>query len=81
MDKMREEFEKEYGELYLQKEEDGSYAGFRAKIAWEYWQKAWQASRAALVVELPQSLGYPYTGMLYLTDVEHKLDKVGIKYE
>ena len=79
MDKMREEFEKEYGELYLQKEEDGSYAGFRAKIAWEYWQKAWQASRAALVVDM--TVHEEFDKRMFAINVYKELDKAGIKYE
>ena len=79
MDKMRENFEKEYGELYLQKEEDGSYAGFHAKIAWDYWQKAWKASRAALVVKLPYCNNESHDQ--YRRCVEGELDKAGIKHE
>lgn len=75
MDKMREEFEKwalangwfigRDGEIYL-----NTYVF----VAFE----AWQASRAALIVELPK----PNVKMdVDIDDVRYALDKAGIKYE
>lgn len=81
MDKMREEFEKDYGELYLQTDGDGEYAGYHAKTAWEYWKKSWKASRAALVVELPEYVADSAIRNKAIDEFKIKLDNAGIKYE
>lgn len=53
MDKLREEFEKkishDYGDEALMKNSDGDYVAWLTEDLWDYWQ----ASRAAIVVELP----------------------------
>lgn len=84
MDKMREEFEKwavnVYGTARL-----GFAAGFysRDEVQWA-WQ-AWQASRKALVVELP--VAFPVcddkdSAEVYFADDIHKaLDAAGVAYK
>lgn len=47
---MREEFEKEYDWPSLDERQRLIVGG----SCWSVWQKAWQASRAALRVELPE---------------------------
>lgn len=80
MDKMREEFEKDYGFEYLKKDEEGNYLYWHSKIAWEYFQKGWKASLAALVVELPTEHEQAY-GAYDGVEPRHALQQVGIKYE
>ena len=89
MDKMREEFEawywaKLHGDrnvslrrVIFNKTSDGSYRGLKCNTSW----KAWKASRVALCVELPYSLGYPNNDMVYLSDVEERLEKAGVSYK
>ena len=85
MDKMREEFEAwvitrnvciKYG-AKLRTCPDGSYYDYRINDRW----LAWKASRSALCVELPCSLGYPNNDMVYLSDVEERLEKAGVSYK
>ncbi|MCK1783465.1 hypothetical protein L9Z73_03530 [Pseudomonas sp. TNT11] len=90
-DKMREEFEREWGQvdaeqgvhfipelntygsdLYAQH----GYAQMKSS-AWFYFQKGWQESREALVIELPEdftSVGSPNMRML----VAHHREIVGL---
>ncbi|MFK1576657.1 hypothetical protein ACIU06_19450 [Pseudomonas aeruginosa] len=49
---MREEFEKEYCWPSLDERQRLIVGG----SCWSVWQKAWQASRAALRVELPEKM-------------------------
>lgn len=56
---------------------EGAYGHPRVQLAWE----SWQESRAALCVELPYSLGYPNNDMVYLSDVEERLEKAGVSYK
>ena len=55
MDKQREEFEEklshDYGDDALLKNSDGDYVDWLTADLWDYWQ----ASRAAIVVELPDT--------------------------
>ena len=91
MEKMREEFEAwcaSHGYTLRPAETncgitiDGQYGNQRVQIAWE----AWQASRAAQCVELPEvrildggriaEIGYE----LAVDDFERALDAAGIRY-
>ncbi|ELQ6035070.1 hypothetical protein R2223_003731 [Cronobacter sakazakii] len=61
MDKSREQFEaaikQKYGDLIDQrvcKNDDGEYMAWDMQVAW--W--AWQASRAAVEIEIPEVLDY-----------------------
>ena len=92
MDKMREEFEAwccKRGYTLKPAETncgviiDGQYGNQRVQIAWD----AWQASRAALCVELPEvrvldggriaEIGYE----LAVDDFERALDSAGVRYK
>ena len=60
---------------------EGDYGHPTVQIAW----KAWQASRAALVVELPtleNGLIHPFDGSSMIVDaVARQLDCAGVKYK
>lgn len=81
MEKMREEFEAWFeadsmplGSIWLKKDDDDDYARMPTYYAW----RAWQASRAALCVELPENC----KGMALTVDEFHKqLDKAGVPYK
>lgn len=82
-EKMRAEFElwlNDNGQLAL-KEESGEYSFQHTRCAWE----AWQASRAALVVELPSlenGLIHPFDGPSMIVDaVAKQLDAAGVNYK
>ena len=87
MDKMREEFEAWYwNELYSDLNislwgaifginRDGDYRGLECNTSW----KAWQASRAALRVELPGA--WILAEHEYKRQVEESLDSAGVGYE
>ena len=80
MDKIQQEFEEWAIEHHFSttKKLDGkSYAHDSTLCAFE----GWKASRAALCVELPCSLGYPNNDMVYLSDVEERLEKAGVSYK
>lgn len=84
MDKMREEFEQWFEDdsfpleaNWFKKDDDGDYCLTSTDFAWE----GWKASRATLCVELPCSLGYPNNDMVYLSDVEERLEKAGVSYK
>lgn len=62
-DQMRSEFENNDKQQYEETGRDfpsyrtlasGSYAVTSVHCRWQIWQKAWQASRASLCVELPE---------------------------
>ncbi|WP_446727923.1 hypothetical protein [Pseudomonas aeruginosa] len=76
---MRDEFEKEYDWPSLDERQRLIVGG----SCWSVWQKAWQASRAALRVELPKpypALEYaPKTKVFNITDVELALQQAGIE--
>lgn len=81
-EKMREEFElwlSDSGQLSM-REDDGEYSFQHTRFAWE----SWKASRAALVVELPQK-PYCAQGMAYpdysdaLNDCREAIESVGVK--
>ena len=78
MDKMREEFEAWCASIGFTLKpnafDNGDYA---MGYGWEEWN-AWQASRAALYVELPENC----KGMALTVDEFHKqLDKAGVSYK
>ena len=81
MEKMREEFEawcKSTGfTLKPNAFNNGDYA---MGYGWEEWN-AWQASRAALCVKLPDSVDF--CGDLFIPDggVTNALDDAGVRYE
>ena len=89
MEKIREEFEAwhieqckaagmDWKDLSSELDRDGDgYVYTDAQYAW----RGWKASRATLCVELPCSLGYPNNDMVYLSDVEERLEKAGVSYK
>ena len=46
-------------------------------MAWQAWQKAWQASRAAIVVKLPEA----HNGCLDKQVVQYAIEAEGLKHE
>ena len=77
MDKMREEFEAWFHDEYCHGCGKANYGSVVTVAAW----KAWQASRAAQCVELPDSERSVDCGnVLYRSDVEEALDAAGIRY-
>lgn len=94
MDKMREEFEK-----HLTERLGESFERFTNRAAldsfWLIWQEAWQASRQALVVELPYTVCRTHvfeipwtneTGMEHdeyfeVEDIHKCINAAGIKYK
>lgn len=71
MDKMREEFDSWYSEYKLQ--HDPLMIG--KHVAWQ----SWQASRAALVVDM--TVHEEFDKRMFASNVYKELDKAGIKYE
>ena len=65
--------------LFIIKNESGKYVDHATEVSW----KAWQASRAAVVVKTGtmKDPSYQATGMVYLDAVEQALDEAGIGYK
>lgn len=86
MDKMREEFSV-HCQLWRYSEyidEDGFFINPVTQRAWNAWQSAWQASRKALVVELPTTWDASYTDKAIVMDassVVEALEDAGISYK
>ena len=86
-EKMREDFEEwliantefdtQRTAFAMTKEEDQQYMCHRTNLAW----LAWQASRAALVVELPDSTGCGHAYYEAICDVMCSLDDAGVGYK
>lgn len=77
-DKMREEFEMWATSCEMCTYLDGvEYRYQSTEWAW----KAWQASRAALVVELPCSIWCSPAYQEAINDVKEALDDAGVGYE
>lgn len=76
--KMREEFESWAISCHMCTYLDGvEYRHQSTELAW----MAWQASRAALVVELPDSTGCGPAYHEAICDVECSLDDAGVGYK
>lgn len=85
MDKMREEFSK-HCQLWRYSEEvdeNDFFVNATTQRAWDVWVTAWQASRQALVVELPELCdGENPCKCYYESDaLDAALDAVGIAYK
>lgn len=83
MDKMREAFEawatREFPHMSLYKKGDTEEYLYKTT---QFAFAAWQASRAALKVELPPAaVAYSSVETLYTEDVCNMLEKAGISYE
>ena len=75
MDKMREEFEAWAVNYNLARSDWGNYSDRHVNNMW----KSWQASRAALRVELPGA--WRLAEHEYKRQVEESLDGAGVSYE
>ena len=71
------EFDTQRTAFAMTKEEDQQYMCHRTNLAW----LAWQASRAALVVELPDSTGCGPAYHEAICDVTCSLDDAGVGYK
>ncbi len=74
MDKMREEFEAWAVNYNLARSDCGNYSDRHVNNMW----KSWQASRAALRVELPSA--WVLAEHEYKRQVEESLDNAGVSY-
>lgn len=77
MDKMREEFSK-HCQLWRYSEEvdeNDFFVNANTQRAWDVWVASWQASRQALVVELPRMPYYDFD----VDEIETALDAAGVK--
>lgn len=60
------------------KDESGKYVDHATEISWQ----AWQASRAAIVVKLPNGFHDKYEQYVYdCASLELSLDEAGVSYE
>lgn len=78
MNKMREEFSK-HCQLWRYSEEvdeNDFFVNATTQRAWDVWATAWQASRAALVVDINHNRKF-----LSKNEVLQKLDAAGVKYK
>ena len=75
MEKMREEFEGWAVNYNLARSDFGNYSDRHVNNMW----KSWQASRAALRVELPSA--WILAEHEYKRQVEESLDSAGVSYE
>ena len=77
-EKMREEFETWASQFFkLDVESWGEYKDSETHWAWI----SWQASRAALVVELPGAIWCPLAYHEAINDVKEALDDAGVCYK
>lgn len=82
MDKMREEFEAWMLKYWFDPNLTADKRGYENEIVSQQWN-AWQASRAALVVELPHvsTLKIGNDELFYRGDVIEALDEAGVAYK
>lgn len=79
-DKVRAEFEAWATDFELYKTPDGEdYALHETDVAWQ----AWQASRAALVLDVSgmPSASYTDSDVVYRSHIEDALDAAGVAYK
>lgn len=83
-EQMRKEFEEWINQDAVFKnpewlEDVGQYNYTSTQIMWQ----AWQASRAAIVVDLSDlcEASYTYSGTCYKSDVENRLEQAGVSYK
>jgi hypothetical protein len=83
-DQMREEFIKfaNHWRYDLTLDENDFYVSALTQRVWDSWSSAWQASRAAIVVELPLSFtcdcGY---SVFDAEDIKESLTEAGVSYK
>ena len=89
MDKMREEFSKhcQIWRCSEEVDENDFFTNTTTQRAWDVWATAWQASRQALVVKLPEVFDAAKDDAAYYEyayrkdDVEKALDSAGVEYK
>ncbi|MGP2833574.1 hypothetical protein ACTVKO_09685 [Serratia nevei] len=78
MDKLREEFEEklsnDYGDDALLKNSDGDYVDWLTADLWDYWQ----ASRASIVVDVPQACAFNLCDLVSRDDVIESIRSIGL---
>jgi hypothetical protein len=81
-DKMREEFEA-WAVRYHGAARIGIVGLIYSNESVQHDWNVWQASRAALVVDLSDlcEASYTFSGTCYKSDVEYRLDEVGVSYK
>ena len=78
MTEMQSDFEEwALGGYVLDRSKYGGYLAEETSIAWQ----AWQASRAAVVVKLPDWFVSGIGAAMYRDDVIKALDEAGVDYE
>lgn len=79
-DLMREAFERTNSRDHRRQPPKGNnYIDPMAQADWESFQKGWQASREAVVVELPKDIVTMAGPVLYADDVRAAIEAQGLK--
>lgn len=82
MREMREAFERTNSRDHRRQPPKGNnYIDPMAQADWESFQKGWQASREAVVVELPKDVVTMAGPVLYADDVRAAIEAQGLKVE
>ncbi|WP_409279692.1 hypothetical protein [Pseudomonas sp. KCJK8751] len=82
MREMREAFERTNSRDHRRQPPKGNnYIDPMAQADWESFQKGWQASREAVVVELPKDIVTMAGPVLYADDVRAAIEAQGLKVE
>jgi len=84
-EQMRKDFE-EFASLWrydLLIDENNFYVSAFTQRVWDSWSSAWQASRAAIVVQLPQELKFPNVTkkLVYVTQIKQAIARAGVRYK
>lgn len=82
-DQMREEFIKfaNHWRYDLTLDENDFYECFVTQRVWDSWSSAWQASRAAIVVELPKYTPKAHRINATVASIKIELKKAGVSYK
>jgi len=82
-EQMRKEFIKfaNHWRYDLTLDENDFYECAVTQRVWDSWSAAWQASRAAIVVELPDWFVFGFDAAVYRDDVIEELNKAGVSYK
>lgn len=82
MREMREAFERTNSRDHRRQPPKGNnYIDPMAQADWDSFQKGWQASREAVVVELPKDIVTMAGPVLYADDVRAAIEAQGLKVE
>lgn len=84
-EQMREEFIKfaNHWRYDLTLDENDFYGCPVTQRVWDSWSSAWQASRASIVVKLPQEMKFPSVTkkLVYVTHIKQAISKAGVRYK